>query len=503
MGRLQKELDVACAAVQHCAVLTKHIQKNTVAQHGQIAKPDFSPVTVGDFASQALLTAAIHGLFEDDKFIGEESADQLRESPQLLEQIWQLCENAQPAFSASNLATPVSKEELLDMIDFGGKNESSSNGRTWVFDPIDGTATFLKGQQYAINCAFLIDGREEIGIIGCPNVIASSDTITEEEIDKEGLGVMIYAVRGEGAWVRSMRSDGQLAPATKLERHGDTAKPDRLIWSDCSTYTSTILLLHQKLAAKINTSWPGVDLFSSLMKYAALGLGRSHIVIRIFRYGSWASNMWDHAGGVLIFEEVGGKVTDLEGKPIDFTTGRKMANIGAADDPELRAVQWSYSVGQMSYRHAIRHSSCSQLPRVKEEALSNLQRLGCKRSALQVCFVYDVEPSRTYFSIVQIAHTGQILRNLNMHLQLILTSLPYIAAYTSGASHKNQNSHCLDDAEAKALVDSFDAISEQRPGWERMARRKYAPNFQFISEALIFLRQGVLRGIHILTVHNR
>ncbi|KXS93502.1 hypothetical protein AC578_5472 [Pseudocercospora eumusae] len=326
MSRLQKELDVACAAVQHCAVLTKEIQKKTVGQHGQIAKSDFSPVTVGDFASQALLTAAIHGVFKDDKFLGEESADQLRENPQLLEQIWQLCEKARPAFSASNLATPVSKGQLLDFIDFGGKNESSSNGRTWVFDPIDGTATFLKGQQYAINCAFLIDGKEEVGIIGCPNVLASSETIKEDEIDKEGLGIMIYAIRGEGAFVRPMRSDGQLAPATKLERHGDTAKSDSLIWSDCSTYTSTILLLHQKLAGKINTSWPGVDLFSSLMKYAALGLGRSHIVIRIFRYGSWRSNMWDHAGGVLIFEEVGGKVTDLEGKPIDFTTGRKMTN---------------------------------------------------------------------------------------------------------------------------------------------------------------------------------
>lgn len=34
---------------------------------------------------------------------------------------------------------------------------------------------------------------------------------------------------------------------------------------------------------------------------------------------------WDHAGGVLIYEEAGGKVTDLDGKAIDFTTGRKMS----------------------------------------------------------------------------------------------------------------------------------------------------------------------------------
>jgi 3'(2'), 5'-bisphosphate nucleotidase len=34
---------------------------------------------------------------------------------------------------------------------------------------------------------------------------------------------------------------------------------------------------------------------------------------------------WDHAGGVLIYEEAGGKVTDLDGKAIDFSTGRKMS----------------------------------------------------------------------------------------------------------------------------------------------------------------------------------
>lgn len=164
-----------------------------------------------------------------------------------------------------------------------------------------------------------------MGIIGCPNVLLDSNTVSEDEIDEHGLGVMIYAVRGEGTFIRPMRTDGKLETARKLERRGENVSLQNLIWSDCSTYTSTILELHQQVAAKLETSWPGVDLFSSLMKYAALGLGRSHVVVRIFRYTSWRSNMWDHAGGVLIFEEAGGKVTDLDGKAIDFTTGRKMA----------------------------------------------------------------------------------------------------------------------------------------------------------------------------------
>ena len=154
----------------------------------------------------------------------------------------------------------------------------------------------------AINLAFLVDGKEEIGVIGCPNVIIGSDTISEVEIDQDGLGVMVFAVRDEGAWMRPMQGNAQLEPATRLERHGDNGSMDKLIWSYCAAFTSSFLSLHREVASKLGTPWPGVDLFSSLMKYASLALGRSHLVIRIFKYASWRSNMWDHAGGILIFE---------------------------------------------------------------------------------------------------------------------------------------------------------------------------------------------------------
>ena len=34
--------------------------------------------------------------------------------------------------------------------------------------------------------------------------------------------------------------------------------------------------------------------------------------------------IWDHAAGSLIVEEAGGRVTDLQGVALDFTTGRKL-----------------------------------------------------------------------------------------------------------------------------------------------------------------------------------
>lgn len=324
---LERELDIASKAVQLCADLTKQLQRR-LKEESAVSKADFSPVTIGDFAVQALLTSVIHHEFPNDTFLAEESADELRKNEPLLDQVWRLLEAHGSSFTGASppLKTPESKAELMDLIDMGGRNDKTDIGRKWVFDPIDGTATFMKGQQYAINCAFLINGREEIGIIGCPNLSTSATTTHEDVTDPDGLGLMIYAVRGQGTWKRTMQMSSDLLPATQIPRHGEHASMDGLIWSDCSTYTSTILHLHQQVAAKLKTSWPGVDLYSSLMKYAALGLGHSSTCIRIFKYASWRSNMWDHAGGILIFEEAGGKVTDLEGKSIDFSRGRKMVS---------------------------------------------------------------------------------------------------------------------------------------------------------------------------------
>ncbi|KAK5169188.1 uncharacterized protein LTR77_006497 [Saxophila tyrrhenica] len=333
----QHELEMACTAVQLSSILTRRVQEATLSPENSISKADFSPVTVGDFAVQALLTAAIHGdpNCEDDTFLAEESADELRQNAPLLDKVWELIKEAKPSFSKpsfedgpTSLATPTSSSETMEYIDFGGKNERSDGPRTWVFDPIDGTQTFLRGQQYTINCAFLRHGREEIGVIGCPNLKFDSSTVHEDDIDTAGFGLMIFAVRGKGTWVRPMQQSGVLLPATRIDRHGDTKTLDQLVWSDCSTYTSTITILQQQVAAKLNLSWPGVDLYSSILKYAALGLGRCSVCMRIFKFASWRSNMWDHAGGVLIFEEAGGKVTDLEGKRIDFSRGRKMADSG-------------------------------------------------------------------------------------------------------------------------------------------------------------------------------
>src|SRR6266567_6777203 len=89
----------------------------------------------------------------------------------------------------------------------------------WTLDPIDGTKGFLRGGQYAVCLALLIDARVELGVIGCPNLpwipsplpssYQSTSTSTNEnentsssiatsDDDARGKGVLFVAVRGQG-----------------------------------------------------------------------------------------------------------------------------------------------------------------------------------------------------------------------------------------------------------------------------------------------------------------
>ncbi|KAJ2982384.1 hypothetical protein NUW54_g10760 [Trametes sanguinea] len=40
----------------------------------------------------------------------------------------------------------------------------------WTLDPIDGTKGFLRGDQYAVCLALVVDARVELGVMGCPNL---------------------------------------------------------------------------------------------------------------------------------------------------------------------------------------------------------------------------------------------------------------------------------------------------------------------------------------------
>jgi len=89
----------------------------------------------------------------------------------------------------------------------------------WTLDPIDGTLGFLRGGQYAVCLALIIDGKVKVGVLGCPNL---STTFNDPESAR---GVLIYGVSGDKAYQTTL--DGystQNAKVCQTQKVDDLAK---------------------------------------------------------------------------------------------------------------------------------------------------------------------------------------------------------------------------------------------------------------------------------------
>ncbi|KAH6898318.1 hypothetical protein B0T10DRAFT_472301 [Thelonectria olida] len=318
-----RELHIAELAVYRASILTKSIQ-STVSG---ISKADASPVTVADFAAQALLISALRAVFPDDAFLGEEASDALRADHALRDRVWDLVSSTELKDPATGepLASPKSVDEMLELIDLGGRSKGGDTGRHWIMDPIDGTMTFLRGQQFSVSLALVEDGREVVGVLGNPNLRLDDDgNVTETSVDKDGLGIMLSAVKGQGSFIRTMTAEG-LEPARQLEPLKATSDPKQIHIVDCLESKSSRHDLVQKLADTFGAKFPSTDVWSSHIRYAALIIGGGDLFVRIATTPTTKMWIWDHAGAQIIFTELGGKITDLDGKPVDFGAGRDLS----------------------------------------------------------------------------------------------------------------------------------------------------------------------------------
>ena len=57
----------------------------------------------------------------------------------------------------------------------------------------------------------------------------------------------------------------------------------------------------------------------SQCKYAAVAGGDASVYLRLPTRPGYQEKIWDHAAGMIIVKEAGGKVTDINGKDLDFS----------------------------------------------------------------------------------------------------------------------------------------------------------------------------------------
>ncbi len=201
--------------------------------------------------------------------------------------------------------TPVSEADMAvdkllrarlipEFPDFGWISEESARvlpttgSRLWIVDPIDGTRSFLDGDNgWCIAAALVADGRP---------VIAS--------IVQPATGQRFEAVAGGGA-----RLDGkaiQVSRRSELEGSQLMVKPRLLARSDWAK------------------AWPPVGTGTT----GSLALRLCHVATGSYdaaiALGDKAD--WDMAAGDLIVHEAGGVVSDLEGQPLSYGPGRPGRN---------------------------------------------------------------------------------------------------------------------------------------------------------------------------------
>ncbi|UUO04902.1 3'(2'),5'-bisphosphate nucleotidase [Blastopirellula sp. J2-11] len=293
MSAYQREVQIALEAVTSAAVLCQNVRQGD--DFVALAKSDRSPVTVADFGSQAIVCRAIRAAFSHDLIIAEENADALRTTDQapLL---------ARVVAELKKIVPTTDEAQALAWIDAGVSRDAAP--RVWTLDPIDGTKGFLRGGQYAVALALIIEGQVEVAALACP------------ALDDEGS--VFWAVRGVGAFQRTAAGD----KAIEVTPTSNSAKAAlcESVESGHSDHDQSA-----KIAAALQIARPSVRM-DSQAKYAAVARGDADIYLRLPTIAGYQEKIWDHAAGALVIAEAGGKVTDIDGQPLDFSLGSTLKN---------------------------------------------------------------------------------------------------------------------------------------------------------------------------------
>ena len=301
-----KELEVAVAAVRDACRVCRTVQADLVTA-ATIEKKDKSPVTVADFASQAVVCAALVEAFPTDRVVGEESATALRDGDGAAELRAKVT-----AATRSIRGAQVSEEAVLDAIDHGGWTPPAGGAdRFWTLDPIDGTKGFLRGEQYAVALGLIVDGRVVLGVLGCPNLPVG---------DGGARGVLMTAVRGGGATRVLLDDPKATSQSVQVAEVTETAGArfcESVESGHSDQGSASRIAVHLGITAEPYR-------IDSQCKYAAVARGDASIYLRLPTRADYQEKIWDHAAGMIVVEEAGGRVTDIDGNDLDFARGRTL-----------------------------------------------------------------------------------------------------------------------------------------------------------------------------------
>ena len=163
--------------------------------------------------------------------------------------------------------------------------EISPSGRTWLLDPLDGTANFSRSNPIFCACVSVVEG----------------DEIKHAAVAAPRLGDVYHASLGGGAF---RDSGGETHPL----RVGKTEKLEHaFVGADVSFLSTSKNPRKEGILEVFRSCWQLRSLGSAGMRGAWLAAGYVDVSI------GTRNTVWDYAPTALLVPEAGGRVTDLTG----------------------------------------------------------------------------------------------------------------------------------------------------------------------------------------------
>lgn len=320
MSDLPLKLEAARSAVFHACIVCREVQRDLPALR-TLTKDDRSPVTVADFASQAVIARTLAESLPSVRLVAEENAAALR---------LHLADGRRDVadavlFEVRKVWPGATMDDVLAAIDVGAGDpppEGDSTHGFWTLDPIDGTKGFLRGEQYAISLAWIENGSPVLGVLGCPNLSKDFNRPLDEP---DPHGTIYYAVAAEGLCeVSADRANDEPLRIRRAEpAEGEPVRLCESVESGHTSHDAAELIMERvgELAEPLRLDGQG--------KYAIVARGQADVYLRLPKKSGYVERIWDHAAGALVAIEAGCGVTDIHGRELDFSKGKGLeANKG-------------------------------------------------------------------------------------------------------------------------------------------------------------------------------
>jgi 3'(2'), 5'-bisphosphate nucleotidase len=308
-------IEAALAAVAAACQVARAVADATTGV-GEQTKADQSPVTIADFAVQAVIVHALRERGDVTPIVGEEDESSLVDDAALRDAVVAAVRVAWPEADAT---------AVMEAIAAG--HHRGDVGPYWALDPIDGTKGFLRREQYAV-CLAYVDGSEPtIGVLGCPNLPRERGARLDDRSDAGAIYLAgpsgpAFEVGLDGLDVRPLVVDD---PSSHVSRVGIRKGNDDVVITHSVDTGHTRLDRVQAVLDAMGRQFHAIPC-DSQAKYALVARGQAHAYVRIPTNPQRVETVWDHAAGAAIATRAGMIVSDLRGAPLDFSSPRGLVN---------------------------------------------------------------------------------------------------------------------------------------------------------------------------------